>query len=172
VFNPQLDIIYARDWGTIHHEFYFLDLLETKEGERIKKFAFHETMLGLPLQNVYNIEKRTIAAFMNLDELIIVLDNTNKPTRTKILRPGIDVDLEKGTVRGLVSEWQGSYCMSGWWGRGKMSDLSYRWNQVGNWVVRLKEAEKNDKKAKMPIVKVMVVNQKDFKPPKRTKYLH
>lgn len=97
---------------------------------------------------------------MTLDELTIIVGETNLTTRSKALRLGYEYELEEPQIGG--PKWEGRACDSGWWGRGTAAVQAERLNLVWNLLYRFHEAEKQGK-GKMPVVKIMVIHEKDFK---------
>jgi hypothetical protein len=155
-FDPSVDTLYARDKGYGEHASYFIKILENQpEGQEIKNRAIWEARL---LEH----SDRYLAAFMKLEKLTIVVGKTTGPTRTKVLRLGFEVDLEEEVYGGPL--WDGRACDSGWWGRGCTADHSERWDKLWHLMFELKELEKKEKDATMPTVRIMVLNEKDFKP--------
>lgn len=131
-----------------------MHILEKPKEGLVKKLAIN-------LRLVLADKPRQIDAFMKLDELIVVVGETNVATRIKVLRLGYEYDLQQPQIGGL--KWEGRTFDSGWWGRGTAADHTERINKLWNLLFRLNEAEKKGN-GKMPVVKIMVVREKDFKP--------
>jgi hypothetical protein len=155
-FNPSLDTLFACKKGSTEHKSYFIDILESRpEGHGIKKLALSDERL-LPHCD------RHLAAFIKLDELTIIVGRTNLPTRTKVLRPGFELDLEQEIFGGPV--WEGRSYNSGWWGRGAcVADHTERAYKLLHLISELKAIEEKEEGAKMPTVQIMVMNERECK---------
>jgi hypothetical protein len=128
----------------------------------VKKFAILDSLLSYTFA-VLRGKQRCLKAFMKLDELSIIVGETKlHPTRAKVLRLGLEENFDKKTFGGSLEDWQGRSCISGWWGRGLTADREDRFRKIFDLMRLMQNAEKMDKGAKMPVVKVMVINKKDF----------
>jgi len=122
--------------------------------QHFKKFAIHERLMKWH-------RPRHIAAFMKLEELIIVVGTAATTTRTKVLVNGKDLDIEQRLWGGPA--WEGKSFHSGWWGRGTVDDCKRRGTKIGGLMESLKAEADKTKDKKIPVVKIMVLCEKDLK---------
>lgn len=113
----------------------------------VKRIATHENLL-------HTSQTHQIRAFSKLEELIIVIGSARETTRTRVL------EVENGFL--YVAPTRRSPWRSNKWGLGGYVRQANRENQLLRLVSVLKET--TDKaKTKMPVVKVMVLCDKDLK---------
>ena len=156
IFNFHRDTLYARDAPREPGPPYWLrtlEMAETSSCYRFKKFAIHESLIK-------SHRLRRIAAFMKLEELIIVVGTATTTTRTKILVNGRDLDIKDHIWGGPA--WEGKPYNSGRWGRGNADDHLRRGAKIGSLMESLKE-EADKTKKKMPVVKIMVLCEKELR---------